>query len=255
MSRCQGTIRSESQNRLEVLQLVMSRAILVNMRDRAKSMQSAQRIREYVLQAVREHRLKPGDRIPTERELVSKFDAARSAVRKVLSELRSEGVIVRTVGRGTEIASPRGLPMAAAAADASPAEIFDARLRLEPALVELAVINATSADFERMRECLSRAQRATSAPEFEHWDDALHRSIAAATHNSLVMRVADLISATRLGAAWGRLKQRSLTPALRATYQRQHVALVAALEQRDAKRASERLVEHLLHVRASVSKD
>jgi DNA-binding FadR family transcriptional regulator len=225
------------------------------MRQRITSQRGAERIREFILRGVREHRLKPGDRLPTEREFESRFDTARSAVRRVMAKLSAEGVVVRTVGRGTEIANPRGLPATAAGVDASPAEIIDARLKLEPAFVELAVINATSADFDRMRECLARARRAASVAEFEHWDDALHRAVAAATHNSFVMRVAEMISAARLGAAWGRLKQRSLAPALRSAYQREHLALVTAIERRDAKRACERMVEHLRHVRASVSED
>ena len=71
------------------------------MRDRSISREGVERLRQQVLQGIEQGELKPGDRLPPEREMVRKFDAARSAVRRVLSELETQGRIVRTVGRGT----------------------------------------------------------------------------------------------------------------------------------------------------------
>lgn len=49
---------------------------------------------------------KPGDPMPTERELASRFDTSRTTIRQALSELVHEGRIVRAHGRGTFVAQP-----------------------------------------------------------------------------------------------------------------------------------------------------
>jgi GntR family transcriptional regulator len=50
---------------------------------------------------------KPGDMIPPESELVSRYRVSRITVRKVLDLLAREGLIVRERGRGTHVAHPR----------------------------------------------------------------------------------------------------------------------------------------------------
>ena len=108
-------------------------------------------------------------------------------------------------------------------------ELMEARLLFEPALADLVVTHATPADFSRMEECLTRGARAGSVAEFEEWDAALHQAIAAATHNSFVIRMLDNINAVREQSEWGQLKQRSLTPERRAVYHLEHKRLVDAL--------------------------
>ena len=221
------------------------------MRDRSLSRDGVERLRQHILQGIETATLKPGDRLPPEREMVRRFDAARSAVRRVLAELEMQGRIVRTVGRGTVIAGAREEPPMVPA-HTSPAELMEARLLFEPALADLVVTHATPADFSRMEECLTRGARAGSVAEFEEWDAALHQAIAAATHNSFVIRMLDNINAVREQSEWGQLKQRSLTPERRAVYQLEHKRLVDALKKRDGVEARHRLTEHLRQVRRNL---
>ena len=220
------------------------------MRDRRVSTAGVERLRAHILQGIEDQSLKPGDRLPPEREMVRRFDAARSAVRRMLADLEMEGRIVRTVGRGTMIAGERDLPTVNA--QTIPAELMEARLLFEPAIADLVVTHATPADFERMEECLTRGARAGSVAEFEQWDAALHQAIAAATHNSFVIRVLDSINAVRDQSEWGQLKQRSLTPERRAIYQLEHKRLVEALKKRDGAEARQRMSEHLRQVRRNL---
>jgi DNA-binding FadR family transcriptional regulator len=129
---------------------------------------------------------------------------------------------------------------------------MEARLQFEPSIADLVVTHATPADFARMEECLTRGARAASVAEFEQWDAALHQSIAAATHNSFVIRVLDHINAVREQGEWGQLKQRSLTPERRAAYQLEHMRLIDALKRRDGEGARARMSEHLRHVRRNL---
>jgi DNA-binding FadR family transcriptional regulator len=217
---------------------------------------SARRVRDFIVDAASDGTFAPGARLPTERELAKRFSVPRNAVRRTLAQLEAEGSITRQVGRGTFLA---GAPDAAKpfAADSffqqtSPAELMEARLRIEPALAELIVTNATPADFERMELCIQNAEHAATLDEFELWDAALHQALATATHNRFVVRVLDMVAAVREQAEWGKLKDRIVTPARRLNYQQEHREIVQSLKERDAGRAAAAIVAHLQHARRNL---
>ena len=226
---------------------------------RAQAREGAERIRDFVLSAVSHSALAPGTKLPTERELVRRFALPRSAVRRTLAQLEAEGAITRHVGRGTFLATRPSAGTGDFALDSvahtSPAELMEARLRLEPALAELIATHATPADFERMEICLERAERATTLDEFELWDAALHQALASATHNHFVIRVLDMVTAVRQQAEWGKLKDRIVTPERRIQYQHEHRGIVQALKERDAQRARTAILAHLQHARRNLFGD
>ncbi len=215
-----------------------------------RSRDGAQRIRDTLLDGS----LAPGARLPTERELVRRFGVPRNAVRRTLAQLEAEGSITRHVGRGTFVAGAAAADAipASSAAHTSPAELMEARLRIEPALAELIVTNATSADFERMEACLERAEKAATLDEFELWDAALHEALAEATHNRFVTRVLDMVTAVRQQSEWGKLKDRIVTSERRIRYQHEHREIVRALKARDADSARAAIAAHLQHARRNL---
>lgn len=215
-------------------------------------MDSGHLLRQDLLDKLRTGQWAAGHRLPTERELSERYRLSRTTVRRVLAGLKEKGLITQTVGSGTYVSdggAAGGLDGGGHARLASPAELMEARLMLEPALVEMVIRNATPADFDRMEECCERAEAASSLAEFEHWDGQLHEAIAEAAHNNFVRSISRLMSEVRSQDVWGRLKQRSLTPQRRGEYQQEHRRLVAALKDRDAPLARELTQAHLLHVR------
>jgi DNA-binding FadR family transcriptional regulator len=228
---------------------------MVNTVSRTSARKGAERIREFILAAAADGTLAPGAKLPTERELVRRFAMPRNAVRRTLAQLEAEGSITRHVGRGTFLASRPGSASEVpfdGVSHTSPAELMEARLRLEPALAELIVTNATPADFARMETCLEKAERANTLDEFELWDAALHQALAAATHNRFVIRVLDMVTAVRQQAEWGKLKDRIVTSERRLKYQQEHRDIVHALRERDAERARACIIAHLQHARRNL---
>ncbi len=221
---------------------------------RDRSREGALRVREFIMNAAGDGTLAPGSRLPTERELAERFAVPRNAVRKTLALLEAEGCITRHVGRGTFLSHSTGAGSGEPGMYLahSPAELMEARMRIEPALAELIVTHATPADFERMEVCLDRAERASTLDEFELWDAALHEAIAAATHNSFVARVLGMVTAARQQAEWGKLKDRIVTPERRVRYQEEHRAIVRALKARDADQARHAILAHLEHARRNL---
>lgn len=134
----------------------------------------------------------------------------------------------------------------------SPAVLMEARLALEPAIIDMVIVNATAADFEQMESCCAKAEAAGSVEEFELWDGMLHELIAQAAHNSFITNVFKLMNQARAQGEWGMLKKRSLTPERRAAYQVEHRELVAALKGRDPVQARALASGHLMHVRRNL---
>lgn len=196
----------------------------------------------------------PGTKLPTERQLSEEYGLGRAIVRRVLGQLRAQGLITQTVGSGTFVSenvlpSQQSQPVAL---NVSPAHLMEARFLLEPAIVDLVVRNATSADMHALEECCAAAENATSFEEFEHWDGMLHRAIANATHNTFFHAVFDLMTQVREQGEWGLLKKRSLTPERRKIYETEHRVLVNALKERDSETAKKAAVEHLTTVRQNL---
>ena len=214
-------------------------------------------LRDFILDNVRAGRWQSGDRLPPERSLSDQFTLSRGSVRKVLQDLRGLGLIEQTVGSGTYVTAGaeaviRTLPAARPAPPTSPAELMEARIAFEPAVLKLVVANATAADFERMDECCERAEAAQTLEEFEHWDGLLHEVIAGATRNSFVTGVFRLVNQARAQTEWGALKRRSVTPERRQQYQQEHRQLVQAIKARDLEQARSAALAHLEHVRRNL---
>ncbi len=213
-------------------------------------------LRETLLEKLKSGIWRAGHRIPTERALCTEYGLGRSAVRRVLGQLKEAGLITQTVGSGTYVSERIAtlLPAleAPAVAAVSPAELMEVRMALEPAIVEMVIRNATPADFTRMAQCCERAEAAHTLEDFEHWDGLLHEVIAEAAHNSFVGQVFKLMNQARMQGEWGMLKRKSVTPERRAAYQQEHRALVAALRERDLERALECTRGHLQHVQRNL---
>ena len=198
----------------------------------------------------------PGSKLPTERALADQLAVPRSAVRAALSRLEAQGRVLRIIGSGTYVADPSPAagfgPDKADGRDASPREIMETRILLEPPLAALVVAHANGADIARIREAMAKAEAATDFDSFELWDGLFHQAIADATHNRLVIEVYRTITIAREHAQWGELKRRSTTPERRAVYKEEHREIVHALELRDTERAQAALQAHLVTVRRTI---
>jgi GntR family transcriptional regulator len=66
-----------------------------------------QRIEARLRSDIATGRFREGDRMPSESELSSQFHTTRGTVRQALQRLEYEGLIIRTIGRGTFAAGPK----------------------------------------------------------------------------------------------------------------------------------------------------
>lgn len=194
--------------------------------------------------------LGPGARLPTERALSARLGVNRATLRKALTHLEIEGAILRHVGRGTFVAPPRPDRIAASA---SPVELMEARLALEPVVAREAALRARSDDLRHLEKCLDACDAAEDFVAFEQGDIAFHRRLAEATQNPIFAMVMEVLRSMRSTSEWDRLKRASFNPGLRDRYRREHRAILNALDLRNRDAAAAAMFQHLQTVQAALS--
>lgn len=208
------------------------------------------RLREYIDGLERS-----GDsRLPPEPKLGERLGVSRSRLRTVLKRLEDEGMIWRHVGKGTFV-GPRQLTpdISTWSASISVDDFFDARLLLEPQLAAQAAVHATPADVQSIENCLSEM---ATAPSFLHWkraDDKLHRVIAEATHNALLLMLYDMLrSQVKLGLEVRMEEVFGTPPGPRTATEAEHHAFVEAIRTHNPERAEQAMRDHICSVRNSL---
>jgi DNA-binding FadR family transcriptional regulator len=201
-------------------------------------------LRAYLAQA----ELMEDSRLPPERQLCQALGVSRAELRKALAQLEAEGQLWRHVGKGTFVGSrpiDSFADIAAITKRTNPAEVMRTRLLIEPVVARVAALSATSEQIAEMRLCLRKSREATSWRQYESWDNRLHRVIAEATQNNLLLALLDTLTAVRRAVAWGRLRASPVKPDPDHHSFAEHEAIVGAIAERDMARAAECMRRHL----------
>jgi DNA-binding FadR family transcriptional regulator len=196
-----------------------------------------------------------GAAVPPERELAAAFGVARNTLRRAMNLLREDGTISRHVGRGTFVNMAPSATMTQIVArmeGASPADMMELRLLVEPLAASNAAIHASSTQLAEIEEAHGKAIEATDIMTFELWDSALHRRIFSCSRNELLRGIYDLLHVLRNQSPWFDMKKRSFSEERRQIYCDQHAAIVEAMLRRDPEAAHAAMIAHLKKVEANM---
>lgn len=204
-------------------------------------------------QTVARHAAFPQRALPTERELAVDFGVSRRAIRRALAVLEAEGQIWRRQGKGTFVGPTppsAALSFAKLQSRTNFSEVMEARLHLEPALASLAAVRASGEQMAILRRLTERTTRQQGAEQvdaegLELWDSALHRGIAEAAGNRLLLDIFEMLDAIRLDPAWRDLRQRARNSERLSTYSHDHDDIVDAITRRDPVKAATAMRGHL----------
>ena len=116
---------------------------------------------------------------------------------------------------------------------------MEARLALEPELARLAAVHATPADLDELAECVSESRAAGDWRSYEYWDNRLHRAVAQAAANIVLLALFDGLNTIRRTVTWGRLRRFSACPDPTHHSFAEHDRLVGAIAERDAVAAAD----------------
>ena len=168
--------------------------------------------------------------------------------------LKQDGAIAGHVGRGTFVRSEdHGLSAVIVRMQgASPADVMDIRMMLEPGAAGYAATNASASDIAGVEDAHREAVAAHAMPEFERWDAEFHHRIVDCSRNDLLKDFHDLLRALRNQTPWFEMKRRSFSEDRRQAYCAEHAAVLGALQRRDPDAARDAMLAHLVTVRMNM---
>jgi DNA-binding FadR family transcriptional regulator len=193
--------------------------------------------------------------MPPERELAAGFGVARNTIRRAIGMLGETVPLSRQVGRGTFFDGEVDLSLGGIVRrmeGASPADMMEIRLMLEPQAAAFAATNASAPELDRVAEAHEEASAAREMPEFEHWDSELHHRIFACSRNDLLREMHNVLRVLRNQSEWYEMKKRSFTRERRDRYCIEHQAVLDALRCRDPGGARLAMLAHLQSVESGL---
>jgi GntR family transcriptional repressor for pyruvate dehydrogenase complex len=215
------------------------------------------RVNEKIIRAIRqqihEGELKPGDRLPPERQLANLLGVSRGSVREALRALELSGVVRSQHGEGNFVAAVPGNGATAQLAQfverqrASLRDLFDARKTLEPQLAAVAAERASRDEVKRLRTAIEEQERDWRTGDLDaafRADRLFHQVIAEATRNQTLISLHGFLSDL---VADGR-REAIESDARRAQSALDHRRIYRAFVRKNAAAASAAMRQHVENV-------
>jgi GntR family transcriptional regulator, transcriptional repressor for pyruvate dehydrogenase complex len=200
-------------------------------------------------------KLKPGDKLPSERELAETLRVSRGSIRDAIRGLELIGMVEPRQGTGTIVKEISADAVANPFANALKrrkelvGELIDFRRMLEPPLAARAATHASAEEIAEMEEILRRQEEKQNQGDAAVDEDTeFHYSVALASDNSVVLKVIDILmeqlrdTRARSLQVEGR-PQKSLLG---------HRRILAAIKRRDAEAAKAAMRRHIEDVEEMV---
>ncbi|NKX49646.1 FadR family transcriptional regulator [Arthrobacter deserti] len=184
--------------------------------------------------------LKPGERLPDQHEVALGLSVSAITARRALASLAEQGVLVRRRGRagGTFVADEPPLEVLRELT-ASPAEsqqvhrLVDRRLLFECAVTHYAAVHVTAAQLEELEQLTAEMAASTNWSDYHQADERFHQLVAAASGLGTAVEAYN----ETLAELYAYFIPYPIEQLHRSN--RDHMALVAALQAGDAAAAVE----------------
>lgn len=217
----------------------------------------SERIISQISDAIISGELKPGDRLPPERELAEQFGVSRTVIRDAIKTLSGRGIVQVRRGAGIFVATAEEtiLGRLGELANVIPLrgaglrDLFDVRKVLEVQGAEWATQRRSAHQVDRLRSIVEDAYRHSEDLDVLSERDAqFHVAIAEASQNLVLVRVMlallDLLEAAR--------RETLAIPGRPRLSLDQHENVLKEIEARDPKGAHRAMLEHLTSVEQAI---
>jgi DNA-binding FadR family transcriptional regulator len=210
---------------------------------------SAQQVAQQLLGIIRSGALKPGDQLPTERELIESLGVGRSTVREGLRILSTLNLIESSPGQGTFIREPRTEDILRVEQigflinNVVAFDLLEAREMIEPQSVRLACLRAGEVELEPIEKLLADHRTALDNrwPTDEH-AAKFHVLLAEASCNRVfVTFMRSILDLLRVRGRGG-----SLTAELHEAELAEHQQILRLVRERNAQGAADYLRDHIV---------
>jgi len=205
--------------------------------------------------------LKPGQKLPPERELALQFEVSRPSLREALQKLAARGLIIIRQGGGSYVAESVGnsfvdpLSQLFASHPEAQYDLLEFRHALEGVTAYYAALRCTQTDRERLRACHEYLQEAHDAKQFakETKADAdFHLAIAEASHNAVLLHTMRALFTLLQKNIYSNLESIYPKRDTRALIHEQHSVLLQAILDGDPEAARNAAHDHLVFVEEAI---
>jgi len=212
----------------------------------------AQLVVEQLNEHIRNGALHPGDKLPTETEIMTEQGVSRSVVREAISRLQAAGVVETRHGIGTFVLPPpppvMGIDPATVTTVRDVIALLELRIGLETEAAGLAAARRTDAQMDEVRAALAALQQAASTgQDTVELDQRFHLAIAQASGNEYFRAILQHLGANIIPRA--RVNSARLTHADPVAYMeqvgREHQQIVDAIARGDAESARAAMRLHI----------
>ncbi|HZS55967.1 MAG TPA: GntR family transcriptional regulator [Bryobacteraceae bacterium] len=190
---------------------------------------------EYVYKRIREGirngQYRPGYRL-RETELAERLKVSRTPIREAIRRLAADGLI--------ELSSSRGM-MIIELDKQKVREMYAVRETLEGAVARYAAQHASASDIETMRALLQREKKAKSPKEILKVNRLFHQAMQEASHNRYLVHILHMLY-DLLAVLPGNPFE---MPARVIEAQKEHLAVLTAIEQRNPEVAEQLARQHI----------
>ncbi|WP_460856566.1 FadR/GntR family transcriptional regulator [Nocardiopsis coralliicola] len=205
---------------------------------------------ERIKQMIADGELRPGDRLPTERELCVAFGVSRSSLREAVRTLTTLGVLEARHGAGVYVTALRPADLLSAfsvlaevSAGDTLLEILQVRRMLEPAATAMAAARATDEQLRQIGSLVGSGGAADGGgPDA---GPGFHEAIVAAAGNATLSAVNAALSSQAFNA---RLWKGAADPATAARLREDHRRIHEALCAREPEAARAAATAHILEI-------
>lgn len=219
-------------------------------------------IAEQIKRLIVDGKLKVGDKLPSTKEMSEQFGVGRSTMREALSALKAMGYIEIRQGGGCRVIDVE--PVAVELPELvslrmnreTLLELLEARQSLEVSNASIAAAKVTDADVAALRALVAEMEASIGDDaEGERTDLLFHKTLAEATHNSIMVRLFEsIVGQLELAIREIRRVEIYANRSVAERLYREHLAIFEAIELRDAALAGERMKQHLEHVVSNLLK-
>ena len=203
-------------------------------------------IADKIIDLIESKELLPGEKLPSEQELMKELSVGRGTIREAIKSLVSRNIVEIRRGVGTFVAEKTGVvedPLGFSFIDNKNKLVkdsMDVRLLLEPSIAKWAARNATDSEISEIIELSNKIESAIlNGEDYSNLDVEFHTIIAISSRNLVVENLIPILNTnirSLIDVTHSVLKEHTISS---------HKKIANAIKERNEEMAEQSMKEHI----------